>query len=86
MILCCNVYRYVDYAVTDILQMVGQANRPVLDTNGVCAVCVCVTYDHIYLCCPCCMYVCTYAILHLFSHLCLDVSKHKERVLQEISL
>ncbi|XP_065882563.1 U5 small nuclear ribonucleoprotein 200 kDa helicase-like [Dysidea avara] len=29
-------HRYVDYAVTDILQMVGQANRPVLDTNAVC--------------------------------------------------
>ena len=30
--------RYVDYAVTDILQMVGQANRPVLDTNGKCII------------------------------------------------
>ena len=44
----CSVYRYVDYAVTDILQMVGQANRPVLDTNGMCI-------SNLYLCV---VYVC----------------------------
>ena len=27
--------RYVDYPVTDILQMMGRANRPLIDENGV---------------------------------------------------
>lgn len=26
--------RYVDYPVTDILQMIGQANRPLIDDSG----------------------------------------------------
>ncbi len=28
------VYRYVDYQVTDILQMIGRANRPLIDDNS----------------------------------------------------
>ena len=55
-----SVYRYVDYAVTDILQMVGQANRPVLDTNGMC---VYLTYDHIYLC-----------VVYVYIHICIPYS------------
>ena len=27
------VFRYVDYPVTDILQMIGRANRPLIDDN-----------------------------------------------------
>lgn len=30
--LFCN-FRYVDYPVTDILQMIGRANRPLIDDN-----------------------------------------------------
>lgn len=28
-------HRYVDYPVTDILQMIGRANRPLIDDNGI---------------------------------------------------
>ena len=28
---CCS---YVDYPVTDVLQMIGRANRPLLDDSG----------------------------------------------------
>ena len=31
-------HRYVDYPITDMLQMVGRANRPLHDQNGVCVV------------------------------------------------
>ena len=29
-----NACRYVDYPVTDILQMIGHANRPLIDDDG----------------------------------------------------
>ena len=31
---CTCVFRYVDYPVTDILQMIGQANRPLIDDSA----------------------------------------------------
>ena len=31
---CFSFCRYVDYPVTDVLQMIGRANRPLLDDSG----------------------------------------------------
>lgn len=31
-------HRYLDYPVTDVLQMVGRANRPLVDKTGVCVI------------------------------------------------
>lgn len=33
---CFNffLYSYVDYPITDVLQMIGRANRPLLDDSG----------------------------------------------------
>ena len=33
-ILCSVACSYVDYPVTDVLQMIGRANRPLLDDSG----------------------------------------------------
>lgn len=30
------IFRYEDYPVTDVLQMVGRANRPIIDDDGKC--------------------------------------------------
>ena len=32
-----SLFRYVDYPVTDILQMIGRANRPLIDDSSECA-------------------------------------------------
>ena len=65
------IRRYVDYAVTDILQMVGQANCPVLDTNGVC-VCVCVCM---------CVYACMYVHMHcyIYSAICVLMCQNTKK-------
>lgn len=31
-----SLFRYVDYPVTDILQMIGRANRPLIDDSSEC--------------------------------------------------
>ena len=31
--MCCCLCRYVDYPVTDIIQMLGRANRPLIDDS-----------------------------------------------------
>ena len=31
-----SLFRYVDYPVTDILQMIGRANRPLIDDSSKC--------------------------------------------------
>ncbi len=31
-------HRYVDYPITDVLQMIGLAGRPLIDESGVCVV------------------------------------------------
>ena len=70
------MYRYVDYAVTDILQMVGQTNNAYVDTNGKCpvyvvyewCVCVCVVFV-----CSCVLCVCWYVAMCLCLYVCVFV-------------
>ena len=38
-------HRYVDYPITDVLQMVGLAGRPLVDDAGVCVVLCQVCFD-----------------------------------------
>ena len=40
--------RYVDYPVTDVLQMMGRAGRPQFDTKGI--ACVMVEVNHLTCC------------------------------------
>ena len=72
------MYRYVDYAVTDILQMVGQASDAYVDTNGKCPVyvvyewcvcCVCIVFVCSYVLCVC-WYVATYVFVCVYVCVC----------------
>lgn len=80
---CVLYYRYVDYPVPDILEMIGRANRPLVDENG--------EYTHTYMYCTLAPQAVLYVSVHSASpppprcgHLA--VSELQERILQEVPL